>query len=142
MHLNLLQRANKASIWTDGSIKAGTAWDSKIKAALESSQMILILVTKAALNSKYIEDFEMKRAYEKANEGTARVVCVIMNDCRWKDITTGVKGDKRVLGDFQAINPRGKSIYDPGQPSLDIAMDEAADAIWESLKDFLAGNRD
>lgn len=140
-YLKVFELTDQADVWTDGRLVSGTEWDPAIKAALEASNIILILVTINSIVSKYIQHTEMKRAYEKYKEGTARVICIIMEDCPWLDIKTGIEkaeGTPYKLKDFQAIKPNSLPIYDPGQPNLASAMNTAYKEIERSMQDFLS----
>lgn len=142
-YLKIMSRVGKADLWTDGSLQAGTEWDPKIKAALEEANIIVILITVDVLISDYIQHVEMKRAYEKYVEGTARVICVIMEDCPWEGVSTGVKkpgsDHEFLLKNFQAVKPHGLAVYAAGQPSAATAMNEAYRQIDRSVDDFLMG---
>ena len=140
-YLRVFELTDQAELWTDRKLVAGTEWDPAIKAALEASSIILILISINSIVSKYIRHIEMKRAYEKYIEGSARVICVILEDCPWLDVPTGTQkadGSSYLLKHFQAIKPNSKAIYDPAQPSLAIAMDAAYKQIAASMQDFLS----
>lgn len=127
-YLRILELTDKAELWTDRELEDGLAWDPAIKAALEAADIVVILVTINALTSNYISRVEMKRAYEKFQEKTTRVVCVIMDDCPWEGIKTGIKKsetEEYKLGDFQAIKPLGQAIYAASQHPLSTLMNEA-----------------
>ncbi len=140
--LNMLKITGKADVWTDAALEAGTTWDPTIKAALEEANIILILITINPLCSTYVRDVEMKRAYEKYLDGSARVICVIMEECPWEQFPTGIKqadGSDYLLKHFQAVKPFGQPIYAASQSSLAAAMTEAYHMIDRSIDDFLRG---
>lgn len=63
---------------------AGDDLDASIDANLETSDIILLLVTADFLASNYCFSKEMKRALERQREGTARVIAVILEHCDWQ----------------------------------------------------------
>lgn len=143
-YLKIMQLTGKADLWTDGALQAGTEWDPKIKAALEASNIIVILITINSLVSDYIRHVEMKRAYQMYKDGKARVICVIMEDCPWEGFPTGIRkadGTDYLLKNFQAVKPHGMAVYDAKQPSLASAMNEAYKQIDRSVEDLLQGGR-
>uniref|UniRef100_UPI0019525454 tetratricopeptide repeat protein n=1 Tax=Leptolyngbya sp. CCY15150 TaxID=2767772 RepID=UPI0019525454 len=84
IHLATLKRQGKISAWQDRDIEAGAEWDSEIKQQLEAAELILLLITPRFLASDYCYDLEMQRAVERHNEGTARVIPIIVKPCDWQ----------------------------------------------------------
>ena len=82
-HLSLLKRQGVIAEWHDRRITAGTEWKGEIDENLKSSQVILLLVSADFIASDYCYDVEMKRALEKHEAGTARVIPVILRACDW-----------------------------------------------------------
>lgn len=71
--------------WNDRAVEAGTEWDAEIKAQLETAGVILLLVSSRFMASEYCYDIEMKRTLERHEEGTARVIPIILKPVDWKD---------------------------------------------------------
>lgn len=88
-HLALLKRQGIISSWHDRRITAGGEIDDKISSVLESSQIILLLVSAHFLMSDYCYDKEMTRALEKHNDGSAVVIPVILHPCDWQSAPFG-----------------------------------------------------
>lgn len=88
-HLALLKRQGVISSWHDRRITAGSDIDKAIDAELESSQIILLLVSAHFLASDYCFEKEMTRALEKHNEGSATVIPVILHPCDWHSAPFG-----------------------------------------------------
>jgi TIR domain/CHAT domain len=84
-HLSGLKRQGKIAAWHDRAIEAGTEWEAQIKAKLESAPVILLLISPPFMASNYCHDIEMERAIERHNEGTARVIPIILRPCDWHD---------------------------------------------------------
>lgn len=78
VHLSTLIRQEKIAPWQDRTLEAGTKWDPEIKAALEKADIILLLITPRFMASNYINDVELKRALERDQEGTVRVIPIIL----------------------------------------------------------------
>jgi hypothetical protein len=89
VHLSMLKRQGLISTWHDRRIGAGKGIHSSISDKLESSNVVLLLVSANFLASDYCYDNEMKRALEKDREGTARVIPVILHPCDWKSAPFG-----------------------------------------------------
>jgi sulfatase modifying factor 1 len=111
-------RQGLVELWADNKLLGGHIWDQKIKEALERADLILILMSRDAIASDYIHSVEMKGALERQQQGTARVVPVLIRLCAWK---------KTGLGHLQAI-PRGE---------LPIAENPSFDGAWEGVREEL-----
>lgn len=84
VHLSTLKRQGKIRAWQDRDIEAGAEWNAEIQQQLESAEIILLLITPRFLASDYCYDLEMQRAIQRHNEGTARVIPIIIKPCDWK----------------------------------------------------------
>jgi len=88
-HLALLKRQGVISSWHDRRIVAGSDFDKTISSELESSQLILLLVSAHFLASDYCFEKEMARAIEKHEAGSAVVIPVILHPCDWHSAPFG-----------------------------------------------------
>jgi hypothetical protein len=88
-HLSVLKRQGVIQTWHDRRITAGSEIDSSISENLENAQIILLLVSAYFLASDYCYDIEMSRAMEKHQEGSARVIPVILHPCDWQSAPFG-----------------------------------------------------
>ncbi|MGB8700664.1 MAG: TIR domain-containing protein [Thermosynechococcaceae cyanobacterium] len=84
-HLANLKRQKKITAWQDRAIEGGQEWEAQIKKQLESAQIILLLISPDFMASDYCYDVEMERAIARHDEGTARVIPIIIRPCDWKD---------------------------------------------------------
>lgn len=84
VHLAMLKRQGVIETWDDRRIPAGDEWDHVIKDNLETADIILLLVSPYFLASSYCYDIEVKRALERHEEGSARVIPVVVDPCDWK----------------------------------------------------------
>jgi formylglycine-generating enzyme required for sulfatase activity len=83
-HTAALRRRKIIEIWTDSDIPTGSKWDPAIWENLETSGIVVLLVTADFLNS----DFGMREldaALRRQNEGKATVVAVIVRVCQWQE---------------------------------------------------------
>ncbi|WP_372922290.1 toll/interleukin-1 receptor domain-containing protein [Roseovarius sp.] len=83
-HLSPLRRDGRIETWYDREIRAGGKIDGEISAELEACDIVFLLISPDFLNSDYCMDTEMTRAMERHEEGTARVIPIIVEDCYWK----------------------------------------------------------
>ncbi len=83
-HLEMLKRSGAIETWHDRMIPAGDELDIAIDQKMEEADVILLLVSSDFLASKYCFDVEVKRAMERHEAGTARVIPVILRPCDWK----------------------------------------------------------
>lgn len=88
-HLALLKRQGVIASWHDRRITAGNDLNQAISSELESSRIIMLLVSAQFLASDYCYEKEMKRALEKHENGTAVVIPVILHPCDWHSAPFG-----------------------------------------------------
>lgn len=89
VHLSLLKNQGQISTWHDRGITAGSSVDAAIDENLESADVILLLVSADFIASRYCYSIEMKRALERNDDGTARVIPVILEPCDWHSAPFG-----------------------------------------------------
>ncbi len=82
-HLAALKNQGFIEAWHDREIEAGL-WDDQIKEAMEKADIFLLLITANFLNSKYISEIEITKAYQKHKAGTAKIFPVICSSCLWE----------------------------------------------------------
>ena len=88
-HLCLLKDQGVLQEWHDRRIQAGTEFDGVISENLERANIILLLVSADFMASRYCRDIELKRAMERHEAGTARVIPVILRSVDWQSATFG-----------------------------------------------------
>ena len=81
--LKLLKRQGLITDWNDRDITGGREWKKDIDEHLNSSDIILLLVSPDFINSDYCYDIEMKRALERHESGEARVIPIILRRADW-----------------------------------------------------------
>jgi hypothetical protein len=83
-HLSLLKHHKHITTWYDREITPGSEWEKEIDTHLDSAHIILLLVSPDFLASDYCYGIEMKRALERHEAGTARVIPIILRPVYWK----------------------------------------------------------
>ena len=73
-----LERDGLIEQWHDRMISAGGEWEEAIAEHLETSDMVLLLITPDFMASQYIYEKEISRAVEKHRRGDARVIPVMV----------------------------------------------------------------
>lgn len=83
VHLSMMKNQKLIETWHDRRISAGSNLNGAIDENLESADVILLLVSADFLASWYCYSVEMKRALERHEAGTVRVIPVIIEPCDW-----------------------------------------------------------
>lgn len=83
-HLRILVRQGVITDWHDRKITAGSEWKGEIDNHLNTSRVILLLISANFMDSDYCYDVEMKRALERHEAKEARVIPVILRSVYWK----------------------------------------------------------
>lgn len=129
-HLALLKRQGVFDVWHDRRISAGAEWAGEIDRALESADVVLLLVSADFLNSDYCYDKEMARALIRHEEGATRVVPVILRSCDWQSSP---------FGKLEALPVDGKPVMN--YPSVDAAFTEIAGGLRALATEIRSGAR-
>ena len=83
-HLAPLKYAGLISTWYDLLLEPGSNWKQDIGDRLDTSDIILLLVSDNFLSSEYCYSIELKRALEREIRKEACVIPVILEPCDWK----------------------------------------------------------
>ena len=89
IHLTTLKRQGIIQTWHDRRIGAGKNLGDEIDSNLETSDIILLLVSPYFIASDYCYNVEMQRALERHKNGEARVIPVILHPCDWHQTPFG-----------------------------------------------------
>lgn len=129
-HLSLLKHQGLIESWHDRRILAGSSIDDEIDENLEKADVILLLVSSSFIASNYCYGREMKRAMERHQEGTARVIPVILRTCDWHTAP---------FGKLLAAPKDGKAIS--SWPDQDEAFTDVAHHVRQVVSAANPGNR-
>ena len=121
--LGPLERKGDIEIWTDRNILPGQNWKDEIMGAINSADLTLLLVSANFLDSNFINDEEIPRAFQRREAEGKHVVPIILNYCLW-DITD--------LKNLQALPKDGRPIAD--YPNAAQGWSEVARALIDLLK--------
>lgn len=102
-HLSILRRQEVISSWSDRCIRSGDKLHNEIDVHLDAADIILLLISVDFLASDYCYDIEMSRAMKRHEDGTARVIPVILRPCDWHGAP---------FGSLMATPPDGKPVVD------------------------------
>lgn len=83
-HLAMLKRQGIIESWHDRRMKAGSRLNWEIDRELNAADIILLLLSPDFLHSDYCYKIEKARALQRHDEGSARVVSIILRPCDWK----------------------------------------------------------
>ncbi len=98
-HLEPLRRRGLIMPWYDQEIPAGKEWLRETYLHLDSSDIVLALVSPAFMNSTYCTDIVMQHARERQLIGSLRIIPVLLRYISWKET---------FLGNLQALPRNGK----------------------------------
>ena len=85
--LKSLRRSRKFKIseWYDGCIPPGREWEKAIINNLKRSDVVLLLLNPAFIDSKYCYEKELEWALKRHKDGAALVIPVLLKDVAWRD---------------------------------------------------------
>lgn len=109
VHLEGLKQQGVISSWHDGLLIAGQQWDEEIVKHLDTSRIILLLISSDFIASDYIARVELKRAAARYERGEVTIIPILIRNVHgWQSKLFG----KHMLGDFQTLPSNFKFIKD------------------------------
>ena len=127
-HLSSLHREGAIESWHDRRIGPGEEIHSQISAQLDAADIILLLVSSDFIASDYCYNREMMRAMERHQEGSARVIPVILRPCDWQ---------ASPFGHLNAVPTDGKPVTK--HLTLDDGLLEVARAVRQAVESMGSG---
>lgn len=88
-HLKVFQRQGKILPWDDHEVLPGEQWDNRIKANLESADIVLMLLSADFLATDYIWDVEIPMAIQLQKQKKTIIVPIILRPCSWEESPLG-----------------------------------------------------
>lgn len=89
LHLKPLEREGLIILRADIDISPGTEWERTIIHYLDVADIVLLLISPDFIASDYCFNEEMRRAIERHENGTARIVPVIIRPATWHKMPFG-----------------------------------------------------
>ena len=82
--LDVFERHHLLDVWQDGHIRVGSLWNDDIEGAMRSAQLAIVLLTKEALESKYILNIEFPFLRDRQQRDKLPVFPVVCEQCEWR----------------------------------------------------------
>ncbi|HTK05990.1 MAG TPA: toll/interleukin-1 receptor domain-containing protein [Ktedonobacteraceae bacterium] len=127
-HLKPLEREGLVIVKADIDISPGARWETTIRQHLEAADIILLLISPDFIASDYCFHEEMRRAIVRHEQGTARVIPVIVRPSAWHRLP---------FGKLQAL-PEDATPISVSQ-NRDIAMLSVAQGIYAVAQELTTG---
>jgi hypothetical protein len=124
--LGPLRQSGKIVDWHDRKIEPGSNWQRAISAQLESSNLIVFLVSPDFLNSEYCLGVEVENALLRVKYGSVKVVPILVRDCLWEE---------SVFSELQMLPRDARAILSSSRQSTDEAFKEVA----KEIRDIVVG---
>ena len=131
IHLSPLRRKVLLDIWSDVSINPGMNWKEEIDKHLESSQIILLLVSPDFLASDTFYNVEIKPALERYKRGEAKVIPIILRPVSWKETP---------FRNLQPLPANGEPVISSSGRSVDDALSNVAKGVQKAVEEILDQN--
>jgi predicted acylesterase/phospholipase RssA len=106
-HLQPFVDSGSFSVWSDIYINPGDDWDDKIKQALDSTRVALLLVTAEFLDSAYIKNEELKYFLKASQDNGLVIFWVPVKNASYKKapfshIQSAFENPEKALDDYQS----------------------------------------
>ena len=119
-HLSPLKRINLVSEWHDGELQGGEEWNATILKNLQTSDIVLLLISIDFINSEYCYGIELEKALELHERKRCVVVPVILRSCLWQHTQ---------FSKLQALPDKGKPVS--SFPDADAAFTSIVEGLKE-----------
>ena len=86
-HLKVLEKHGSLSFWEDRQIAAGQEWHAEIKAALDSADAAILLISPDFLGSNFILNEEIPAILQRRMNDGMQVFPLIVRSCTWQNVT-------------------------------------------------------
>jgi hypothetical protein len=127
--LTVLVNQGIISQWHDGLLQAGERWNDEIVRRLNSSRVILLLISPDFLTSLYINEVEIEHASRRYQAGEVKVIPVLVRKAHgWEQTAFG----EIKLGSLQALPNKKKFIS--SWKNRDDAFAEIAAGIQSAIE--------
>ncbi len=125
-----LQRRGVIDPWQDRRIEEGDEWYQEIQEAMKDCDLAILLISGDFIASRFIQDVELPKLFERRMVEGLRVVPVIVRSCLWKSEPT--------LGRIQALPLDGKPVitFQKNSGERDRIWTDIAEAIEQRAKSF------
>ena len=91
VYLDDLTRAFDITFWHDESIDAGAHWNKQIEAAINDSDLFLLLTSPSSLASRFIQNRELPAIVKRANAINGKVVPIVLTHCPWQSLSRDIQ---------------------------------------------------
>ncbi|MFN8304513.1 MAG: SUMF1/EgtB/PvdO family nonheme iron enzyme [Saprospiraceae bacterium] len=81
--LTPMEQLGLLEVWDDSHLLPGEEWEKSIEQKLDESDLVLMLVSDAALFSDFIQKKELKTTLERKQQGVTQFVPILVRDCLW-----------------------------------------------------------
>lgn len=96
------QRRGIIDAWQDRRIEAGDEWYQEIQKSMNECDLAILLVSQSFIASRFINDEELPRLFQRCQETGLRVISIIVRPCTWQS--------EPVLKDLQALPKDGNPV--------------------------------
>lgn len=128
-HLGNLKRQGLITGWSDRDINAGKEWAKEIDCNLNTANVILLLISPDFMHSDYCYGKEMMRALERHENGTARVIPIILSPVEYEGAP---------FSRLQALPTDAVPVRDRKWRNRDEAFYDVAQGIKKVVKELLS----
>ena len=129
VQLSMLKRQRLIEVWHDRRLLPGDHLDWTISEELDAADVVLLLISPDFLASDYCYKIEKGRALQRHQEGTARLISVILRPCDWTHTD---------LAQYLVTPTDGKPVTQ--WPDRDEAFLDVTKSIRRAIEDIGAAN--
>lgn len=123
--LGVLRQEGLVAPWSDENLEPGDDWPHEIRAALDGSDIAVLLISANFLSSKFIMEKEMPVLLERRQAGTLRrILPLVVTPCAWQ-LDQNLKSIE--------VRPKGRSVAQGNQAEQDADLADVTTEIAKVL---------
>lgn len=107
-HLSGLVRQKLIDVWDDRQVLIGEKWNDSIKLKLDTSDIVLFLLSSDFLASTYINEVEIERTIERHKKGEVLIVPIFVRPCDFESSALnefqGVPRDAKFIANWESVD--------------------------------------
>ncbi len=108
-----MERDGLIESWNDGLIQPGALWDDAIKTNLHAADIVICLLSRHFIASKYIYQEEMPPVFKRVQQGTAKIIPIVVRSInlgatafgKYQCLPQDNHGRLKAINEWQPVDP-------------------------------------
>lgn len=126
-HLQVLVRFGRIEVWAADGVRPGDDWRQEFDAALDRTDVALLLMSASFMASEFLQDVEVPRLFQRHEHGGLMIIPVLLRSCLWQAHPW--------LGGLEPLPTSKRAIASLQEDDRDRALTEVAAEVEQRIRD-------